>query len=185
MNRKFFLALSLIFTAAFAYAQKPVLAAVTDIEDDPANGLEMCRSLFNEYYLSELTTHTKINMLDTATTQKATTKLQLKRGSKLTTDDLKKLCKELKINAICIVKMSRKEKNIINATVDIVAQDGKTIGTVSAKMEGVGDTDAVSSKLAAESAKILRKSNGIAEEGTSPVENFQAEPLPNTVTDIK
>ena len=184
MKYKLFSVLPLFLAAAVAYAQKPVVAAVTDIEDDPSNGLEMCRSLFNEYYLSELTTHTKVNMLDTATTQKATAKLQLKRGANLTTAEIKKLCTELGTDAICLVKMSRKEKNTINTSIAIVSKDGKPLGTVSAKMEGVGDTDAVSSKLATESAVILRKYKGI-EESANQVDNFRVEPLPNTVTEIK
>ncbi|OQA85198.1 MAG: hypothetical protein BWY31_02063 [Lentisphaerae bacterium ADurb.Bin242] len=184
MKYKFFAVLPLFLAAAAAYAQKPVLAAVTDIEDDPSNGLEMCRSLFNEYYLSELTTHTKVNMLDTATTQKATAKLQLKRGADLAPDEVKRLCKELGIDALCLVKMSRKEKNTITTTIEIVSREGKPVGTVSAKMEGVGDTDAVSSKLAAESAKILRKYKGI-EESAGQLDSFRLEPLPNTVTEIK
>ncbi len=184
MKYKFFSVLSLLLAAAVVYAQKPVVAAVTDIEDDPSNGLEMCRSLFNEYYLSELTTYAKVNMLDTASTQKATAKLQLKRGVNLTEDEIKKLCKELGIDAVCLVKMTRKEKNTITTIVSIVSKDGKPLGAVSAKMEGVGDTDAISSKLAETSAVILRKYKGI-EESANQVDNFRVEPLPNTVTEIK
>ncbi len=184
MKYKFIAVLSLMFAAAVVYAQKPVLAAVTDIEDDPSNGLEMCRSLFNEYYLSELTTHTKINMLDTATTQKKTAALQIKRGIDLSDSEIKKLCGALGTDAICLVKMARKEGNSITTTITLVSKDAKRLGTVSAKMEGVGDTDAVSSKLATESAVILRKYKGI-EESSIQVDNFRAEPLPNTVTDIK
>ena len=80
MLHKFLTAAAVLLSAFALYAQKPVHSAVTDIEDDPANGLEMCRSLFNEYFLSELTTHSKINMIDTASVQKAVNKLKLSRG---------------------------------------------------------------------------------------------------------
>ena len=71
-----------VLTAAAAYAQKPVVCAVTDIQDDPTNGLEMCRSLFIEYFLSELTTHAKVNVLDTRTVQNAIGALKFEHGKK-------------------------------------------------------------------------------------------------------
>ena len=51
----------------------------------------------------------------------------------------------------------------------VVTANGKRAGMVSAVMEGIGDTDAASSKLALESAKLLRKSAGIKELSASPV----------------
>lgn len=62
---------------------KPVVCAVTDIQDDPTNGLEMCRSLFIEYFLSELTTHAKVNVLDTRTVQNAIGALKFEHGKNL------------------------------------------------------------------------------------------------------
>jgi hypothetical protein len=127
-----------LLTIAAAYAQKPVISAVTDIEDDPSNGMEMCRSLFNEYFLSELTTHAKVNMLDTKTVQTAISDLKIPRGKKLNTQQVMDLCKKLKVDAICLVFMKREKNTKILVDVRILCKTGKTLGNVSATMEGSG-----------------------------------------------
>ena len=163
MLHKFLIAVAVLFSACALYAQKPVSSAVSDIEDDPSNGLEMCRSLFNEYFLSVLATHSKVNTTDTASVQKAVAKLKIRRGVRLSAKQISGLCKELKTDALCLVKMKRENKNAIRVKVGMVTSKGKRIGMVSAVMEGIGDTDAASSKLALESAKILRRNAGIKE----------------------
>ncbi len=183
MFHKFLTAVAVLLAAGSLYAQKPVAAAVTDIEDSPANGLEMCRSLFNEYYLSELTTHAKINMLDTASTQNQINKLDLSRGKTLSAEQIKKLCAALKTDALCLLKMARDKNNAIIATVKIVDKEGKTAGTIQASMKGIGDTDAVSRTLAIGSAKILRKLRGIEEKEIQKSDEKNPS-LPSTVTPI-
>lgn len=182
MTRKLFIAAAALLSSLALYAQKPVVAAVTDIEDDPSNGLEMCRSLFNEYYLSELTTHSKVTMLDTATIQKEITKLQVQRGAAMDAKQIGSLCSALKADALCLVKMKRTDKNAISITVSMVSRDGRKLGSVNAVMEGIGDTDAVSSKLAIESARLLRTLRGITGEETQVPAQEQA--LPSKVTEI-
>ena len=182
MTSKLLIAAVALLSAFALYAQKPVVAAVTDIEDDPSNGLEMCRSLFNEYYLSELTTHSKVTMLDTASIQKEITKLQIPRGSAMNQKQISGLCSALKADALCLVRMKRTDKNAISITVSMVAGDGKKLGSVNAVMEGIGDTDAVSSKLAIESARLLRTLRGIA--GEEPQEPAQEQAMPSKVTEI-
>lgn len=182
MTRKLFIAAAALLSSFALYAQKPVVAAVTDIEDDPSNGLEMCRSLFNEYYLSELTTHSKVTMLDTATIQKEITKLQVQRGAAMDVKQIGSLCSALKADALCLVKMKRTDKNAISITVSMVSRDGRKLGSVNAVMEGIGDTDAVSSKLAIESARLLRTLRGITGEETQVPAQEQA--LPSKVTEI-
>ena len=184
MVHKILTVFALVFAASALYAQKPVAAAVTDIEDNPSNGLEMCRSLFNEYFLSELTTHAKINMLDTASVQKAIAKLKLSRGQKLTAKQISSLCDSLKTDALCLIEMSRTGKEAIHITVNIVDRNGKKRGTVKASMKGIGDTDAVSNELAGKSAVILRKIRGIDETESERKEKQEAQPLPSTVTPI-
>ncbi len=175
-----------LLTIAAAYAQKPVISAVTDIEDDPSNGMEMCRSLFNEYFLSELTTHAKVNMLDTKTVQTAISDLKIPRGKKLNTQQIIDLCKKLNVDAICLVFMKREKNTKILVDVRILCKTGKLLGNVSATMEGVGDTDSVSSKIARDCAVILRKINGSALLGNeldNSTNNFY-DALPSTVTSI-
>ena len=185
MFNKILTAFVLLFTLCSLYAQKPVAAAVTDIEDDPSNGLEMCRSLFNEYFLSELTTHAKINMLDTASVQKTIAKLKLTRGQKMTEKQISSLCKNLKTDALCLIKMSRTGKEAINISVQIVEQDGKQCGLVKASMKGIGDTDATSNQLAGKCAVILRRIRGINETDSQKLEKeAKANPLPSIVTEI-
>jgi len=184
MFHKILTAFVLLFAACSLYAQKPVAAAVTDIEDDPSNGLEMCRSLFNEYFLSELTTHAKVNMVDTASIQKAIAKLKLSRGRKLTVKEISSLCKNLKTDALCLIKMSRSGKEAIHITVRLVDRNGKERGTVKASMKGIGDTDATSNELARKSAVILRKIRGIDETESKKMEKQMIQPLPSTVTPI-
>ena len=70
MLKKIFIAAVFSVAALCAFAQKSVNTAITDIEEDPTNGLEMTRCLFNEYYLAELTTHSKVTVSDSATVQK-------------------------------------------------------------------------------------------------------------------
>ena len=184
MVHKILIVFALVFAASALYAQKPVAAAVTDIEDNPSNGLEMCRSLFNEYFLSELTTHAKINMLDTASVQKAIAKLKLSRGQKMTAKQISSLCDNLKTDALCLIEMSRTGKEAIHITVNIVDRNGRKRGKVKASMKGIGDTDAVSNKLAGKSAVILRKIRGIDETESERKEKQEAQPLPSTVTPI-
>ena len=183
MFHKILTAFVLLFAACSLYAQKPVAAAVTDIEDDPSNGLEMCRSLFNEYFLSELTTHAKVNMLDTASVQKTIAKLKLSRGNKLTEKEVSTLCRNLKTDALCLIKMSRTGKEAIHITVRIVKRDGKQCGLIKASMKGIGDTDTTSYQLASKCAVILRKIRGINETEYRKMEK-EAKPLPSTVTEI-
>ena len=187
MLRKSLTALAVLLAAFSLYAQKPVSAAVTDIEDDPANGLEMCRSLFNEYFLSELTTHAKVNMLDTASIQKKVAEMKLSRGSNLTEKQVKELCGKLKTDALCLVKMAKTgdEKKSIAVTVRMVDQNGKNIGEVKQTMKSIGDTDAVSHDMARKCAVILRKLRGIDEKESEKAEKqSEAKPLPSTVTEI-
>ena len=113
-----------VLTAAVAYAQKPVVCAVTDIQDDPTNGLEMCRSLFIEYFLSELTTHAKVNVLDTRTVQNAIGALKFEHGKKLTPKEIGELCDKLKCSALCLVAMKREKNGKMIASVELV--DKKT-----------------------------------------------------------
>ena len=75
MLKKIFIAAVFSVAALCAFAQKSVNTAITDIEEDPTNGLEMTRCLFNEYYLAELTTHAKVTVTDSATVQKKTAAL--------------------------------------------------------------------------------------------------------------
>ena len=163
MFRKTIFTLAALLTATVVYAQKPVVTAISDIEDDPGNGLEMCRSLFNEYYLSELTTHAKVNTVDTASVQKAIAKLNIQRGLKLSAKQIDALCKELKADALCLVQMKRNAKGKIAVSVKMVSAEGNVLGESSADMEGIGDTDAASTRLALESARVLRKLNGVDE----------------------
>ena len=102
MIRKLLAVVVLSALASLAYAQKPVVSAVTDIQDDPTNGLEMCRSLFIEYFLSELTTHAKVNVLDTKTVQKALGDLKFEHGKKLTKKEIGALCGKLNCGALCL-----------------------------------------------------------------------------------
>ena len=175
-----------VLTAAAAYAQKPVVCAVTDIQDDPTNGLAMCRSLFIEYFLSELTTHAKVNVLDTRTVQNAIGALKFEHGKKLTPKEIGELCDKLKCSALCLVAMKREKNGKMIASVELVDKTGKVLGNVSAQMDGVGDTDAISSKLARDSAIIIRKINGTVlagneiDNGTNSIYNA----LPSTVTNI-
>lgn len=162
MFHKILLSMSMLLLAGAVFAQKPVVAAVTDVEDSPSNGMEMNRSLFNEYFLAALSTHSKVNTVDTATIQKALAKHKVLRGAKLSAKQISALCKETGTNALCLVKVVRKGKNI-QVKVGIVGANGKRVGEVNALMEGIGDTDAASTRLAEESAKILRKSAGIKE----------------------
>ena len=169
MFKKMLLSMSMLLIAGAVFAQKPVVTAVTDVEDNPSNGMEMCRSLFNEYFLSVLATHSKVNTTDTASVQKAVAKLKIRRGVRLSAKQISGLCKELKTDALCLVKMKRENKNAIRVKVGMVTSKGKRIGMVSAVREGIGDTDAASSKLALESAKILRRNAGIKELTAAPV----------------
>ena len=183
MFRKFLTAFVLLFAVCSLYAQKPVTAAVTDIEDDPSNGLEMCRSLFNEYFLSELTTHAKVNMLDTAAIQKKVTEMKLVRGQKLTEKQVKELCGKLKTDALCLVKMAKNAENGIAVSVRLLDKNGKEVGKVNSNMKGIGDTDSVSSTMAQKCAVVLRKLRGIDEVESQKTE-AQSNSLPSTVTEI-
>ena len=174
-----------MLAATALYAQKPVTAAVTDIEDSPANGLEMCRSLFNEYFLSELTTHAKVNMLDTASIQKVLAGMKLSRGQNLTEKQIQEICTKLKTDALCLVKMARGKNNGIDISVRIVDKDGKETGNASASMQGIGDTDSVSNAIADNCAKILRKIRRIDETESQKTEvQSKTDLLPSKVTEI-
>ena len=115
--------------------------------------------------------------------QKAISSLKLTRGRKLTEKEISNLCKGLKTDALCLIKMSRSGKEAIHITVRIVEQNGKQHGSVKASMKGIGDTDATSNQLAKKCAVILRRIRGINEAESQKLEK-EAKPLPSTVTEI-
>lgn len=161
MFKKLFLTAAVSLIALGAYAQKPLLAAITDIEEDPTNGLEMSRSLFNEYFLAELTTRAKINVIDTATTQKKITALKLERGRKLSAGQVQALCKSLKTDALCLVSMKRTgKKSGVAVTVKVVDSKGKMLGLSKGNMQMIGDAGKVSALIASKAADFIRALNG-------------------------
>lgn len=161
MFKKLFLTAAVSLIALGAYAQKPLLAAITDIEEDPTNGLEMSRSLFNEYFLAELTTRAKINVVDTATTQKRIAALKLERGKKLSVKSIRDLCKSLKTDALCLVSMKRTgKKNTIDVTVRVVNSNGKLLGSSKGNMKMIGDAGKVSIAISSKVADLIRSLNG-------------------------
>lgn len=157
MMKKIFVAAILSVFTLCAFAQKSVNAAITDIEEDPTNGLEMTRCLFNEYYLAELITHSKVTVVDSATVQKKITALKIPRGVRLSAKNVKALCKALDIKALCLVSMSRNAKNKgVDVSIRIVNCNNKLLGTVKGVMKGIGDAGKLSGTLAAKSASIVR-----------------------------
>ena len=175
MLKKIFVAAVLSAVALCAFAQKSVKAAITDIEEDPASGLEMTRCLFNEYYLAELTTHSKVTVCDSATVQKKLTALKIPRGVKLSAENVKALCKALNAKALCLVSMTRndKEKNGVDVLVRIVSADNKVLGSSKGLMKGIGEAGKLSAVLAAKTAPFVRS----AEKG---VQNAVKAPVVNT-----
>ena len=160
MLKKIFLTAAISLITFAVCAQKPLLSAITDIEEDPTNGLEMSRSLFNEYFLAELTTRAKINVVDTATTQKKLTLLKLERGKKLSAKNIRTLCNELKTDAICLVSMKRAKDNTIDVNVKVISSKGKFLGNVKGNMRMIGDAGKLSTEIATGVADCIRSLNG-------------------------
>ena len=158
MLKKIFVAAVLSAAALCAFAQKSVKAAITDIEEDPANGLEMTRCLFNEYYLAELTTHSKVTVNDSATVQKKINLLKIPRGVKLSAQNVKDLCKALNAKALCLVSMTRnaREKGCVDVHIRVVSADNKLLGSSSGVMKGIGEAGKLSAVLAAKTAPFVR-----------------------------
>ena len=160
MLKKIFLTAAVSLIAFAACAQKPLFSAITDIEEDPTNGLEMSRSLFNEYFLAELTTRAKINVVDTATTQKKLTLLKLERGKKLSAKHIQELCRELKTDSLCLVSMKRAKNNTIDVNVKVISSKGKFLGDVKGNMKMIGDAGKLSREIATGAADCIRSING-------------------------
>lgn len=163
MLKKIFIAAVFSVAALCAFAQKSVNTAITDIEEDPTNGLEMTRCLFNEYYLAELTTHAKVTVTDSATVQKKTAALNIPRGVRLSAKNVKALCKALNAKALCLVSMKRNAKlKGLEVTIRIVNADNKVLGSCKGVMKGIGEAGKLSALLAAESASLVRSADASA-----------------------
>lgn len=158
--KKIFFAAFLSVVALCAFAQKSVKTAITDIEEDPTNGLEMTRCLFNEYYLAELTTHSKVTVADSATLQKKITALKIPRGVRLSAKNVKALCKALDAKALCLVSMKRNAKvKGVDVSIRIVDMNNKLLGSCNGVMKGIGEAGKLSALLAAKSAPIVRSAD--------------------------
>ncbi len=165
MLKKIFIAAVFSVAALCVYGQKSVNTAITDIEEDPTNGLEMTRCLFNEYYLAELTTHAKVTVTDSATVQKKTAALKIPRGVRLSAKNVKALCKALNAKALCLVSMKRNAKSKgVDVSIRVINADNKVLGTCKGVMKGIGEAGKLSAVLASESAAIVRS----ADKGAAP-----------------
>ena len=161
--KKLLIAALFSFAAMCAFAQKSVNTAITDIEEDPTNGLEMTRCLFNEYYLAELTTHAKVTVTDSASVQKKINALKIPRGVKLSAKNVKALCNAVKAKALCLVSMKRNVKNkSVDVVIRVISADNKLLGSCKGVMKGIGDAGKLSAVLAAESAAFVRAADKAA-----------------------
>ncbi|MBP5181916.1 MAG: hypothetical protein J6331_02695 [Lentisphaeria bacterium] len=179
MLKKIFAVAILSAAALCAFAQKSVKAAITDIEEDPSNGLEMTRCLFNEYYLAELTTHSKVTVNDSATVQKKINSLKIPRGVKLSAQNVKALCKALNAKALCLVSMTRNTKDKgVNVLIRVVSDEGKLLGSSSGLMKGIGEAGKLSAVLAAKTAPFVRSADKAIALAKKEVKGSAVEPLP-------
>lgn len=161
--KKLLLAALFSFAAVCAFAQKSVNTAITDIEEDPTNGLEMTRCLFNEYYLAELTTHSKVTVSDSASVQKKINALKIPRGVKLSAKNVKALCKAVNAKALCLVSMKRNAKvKGVDVVIRVISADNKLLGSCKGVMKGIGEAGKLSAVLAAESAPFVRAADKVA-----------------------
>ena len=155
--KKLLIAALFSFAAVCAFAQKSVNTAITDIEEDPTNGLEMTRCLFNEYYLAELTTHSKVTVTDSASVQKKINALKIPRGVKLSAKNVKVLCNAVNAKALCLVSMKRNTKaKGVDVIIRVISADNKLLGSCKGLMKGIGEAGKLSAVLAAESAPFVR-----------------------------
>lgn len=186
VNRVFLFSLftfAMLFSAA-VFAQRPSLVVVTDIEDNGDSSLEQYRCLFVEYFISELSTHARIDTVESATISKVLTDLKYKRGIKLESANINALCTKMKANILCSQFLKRRDDRKIEVIIKIFDSTGKVIGNVSTVMASINDSDAASKKLALEGAVMIRKATGseavgeILDKSLKRIPGTQAQPEP-------
>lgn len=186
VNRIFLFSLftfAMLFSAA-VFAQRPSLVVVTDIEDNGDSSLEQYRCLFVEYFISELSTHARIDTVESATISNVLTDLKYKRGIKLEPANINALCTKMKANILCSQFLKRTDDKKIEVMIKIFESNGNAIGNVHTVMASINDSDIASKKLALESATIIRKATGsesvgeILDKTLKRIPGTQAQPIP-------
>lgn len=152
-----------LLACAVAFAQKPVKIAAYDdlstigaaLESDTRTG-----NLVQEYFKSELATHSGFEIVKTALNFDLLEKHGVKAGKKLTAQQIIGICKEVKADYYCTVGVARKKKNL-EITIHIYRADGKEVAVVSKEFTDVSRADIVSIDLARSVAIAIRGRNPV------------------------
>lgn len=152
-----------LLVGAFAFAQKPAKIAVYDDlstagtvpDSDTRTG-----NLVQEYFKSELATHSGFEIIKTALNFDILAKHGVKAGQKMTAKQIAGICKEVKADYYCTVGVGRKKKDL-EITIHIYRADGKLTATVTKEFSDVSRADIVSIELARSVAIAIRGRNPV------------------------
>jgi len=162
---KKFLTLCFVFCAGVAlFAQKPLnigvyedLSYVQARDNDSRTG-----NLIQEYFKSELATHSGITVLQTdKLTSEFFTKRGFERGKNATSKQIADLCKDLQVDFFCFLRIKRVEENRMEINVRIYKADGTVKGEFKRTFESVRQSDYAAIVLAREAAIMIRGANPV------------------------
>lgn len=163
MMKKLLAICLVLLVGAFAFAQKPAKIAVYDDvstigtvpDSDTRTG-----NLVQEYFKSELATHSGFEIVKTALNFEILEKHGVKAGRKMTARQIAAICKEVKADYFCAMGVSR-GKNGLVITIHIYQANGKETATVSKEFSDVSRADVVSIELARSVAIAIRGRNPV------------------------
>ena len=162
MKKLFAICFALIACAA-VFAQKPAKIAVYDDvatlgtvpDSDTRTG-----NLVQEYFKSELATHSGFEIVKTALNFDILAKHGVRAGTKLTAKQIAGICKEVKADYYCTVGIGRK-KDGLTITINIYDAAGKEKASVTKDFSDVSRADIVSIELARSVAVAIRGRNPV------------------------
>ena len=162
MRKLFAICFALIACAA-VFAQKPAKIAVYDDvatlgtvpDSDTRTG-----NLVQEYFKSELATHSGFEIVKTALNFDILAKHGVRAGQKLTAKQIAGICKEVKADYYCTVGIGRK-KDGLTITINIYDAAGKEKASVTKDFSDVSRADIVSIELARSVAVAIRGRNPV------------------------
>ena len=118
--------------------------------------------LLKEYYKSELATHSGMVIIQNAALEdEALARRGIKRGTTPSADYIKKICKDVKADYLCMVGIKRTKEDKLLVEILICKADGKVVRTVSRIFDSVRSSDFAGIQLARETAVAIRGANPV------------------------
>ncbi len=158
--------------SAFIQQGKDDNRTTTQLDGDYRTG-----NLVQEYFISELATHSSINVLHPdMLNPEGLAKRGLVRGKVPTFAQLSSLCKDAGADYVCLVKINHKNDKKLACTITVVDKSGKAKSVISRDFDSVHSADVTSILLAREAAIAIR--------GHNPVDDINTKETKERLTNL-